>query len=115
VNWNWNQCGYGSESGFSQVSGSGFGIWIRIWIQECKNYPKKKVRNFMFLSAGCSLLSTKGFSCSLDVLYGGLGISKLQFFIKQNITFFNGIIVFQFLVIKTLDEDPDPDPDWYSA
>jgi hypothetical protein len=26
-----------------------------------------------------SLLRAEGFSCSLDVLYGGLGISKLQF------------------------------------
>jgi hypothetical protein len=37
----------------------------------------------MFRSAGCSLLRAEGFSCSLcslDVLYGGLGISKLQFF-----------------------------------
>jgi hypothetical protein len=45
--------------------------WIRvqlgqwIWIQESKN----------------SLLRTEGFSCSLDVLYGGQGISKLQFLI----------------------------------
>ncbi len=37
----------------------------------------------MFLSAGCSLLWTEGFSCSLGVIYGGLGISKLQFLIKK--------------------------------
>jgi hypothetical protein len=30
-----------------------------------------------------SLLRAEGFSCSLDVLYGGLGISKLQFLIKK--------------------------------
>jgi hypothetical protein len=33
-------------------------------------------------------------SCSFDLLYGGLGISQLQFLIK-------------FSVIKTLDPDPD--------
>ncbi len=44
---------------------------------------RKKLRNFMFWSAGYSLLRTKGFSCSLDVLYGGLGISELQFLIKK--------------------------------
>jgi hypothetical protein len=36
-----------------------------------------------FGSAGCSLLRAEGFSCSLGVLYGGLGISKLQFLIKK--------------------------------
>ncbi len=89
------------------------GQWIRI--QEGKNYsPKieKKVRygNFMFLSAGCSLWRAEGFSCSLDVLYGGLGISKLQFFIKRYPIFSNCKFV-QYLIIKTLD----PVPDWYSA
>jgi hypothetical protein len=39
---------------------------------------RKKCRIFMFGSAGCSLLRAEGFSCSLGVLYGGLGISKLQ-------------------------------------
>jgi hypothetical protein len=34
-------------------------------------------------SAGCSLLRAEGFSCSMDVLYGGLRISKLQFLIKK--------------------------------
>jgi hypothetical protein len=59
-------------------------LWIRI--QEAKkNYPKnrKKSRIFMFLSTGCSLLRAEGFSCSLGVLYGGLGISKLQSLIKK--------------------------------
>jgi hypothetical protein len=46
-----------------------------------------------------------GFSCSLDVLYGGLRISKLQFLIKKITNFFNC----KYLVIKTLD------PDLYSA
>ncbi len=37
----------------------------------------------MFWSAGCSLVWAEGFSCSLGVLCGGLGISKLQFFIQK--------------------------------
>ncbi len=60
----------------------------------------------MFGSAGYSLLRAEGFSCSLGVLYGGLGISKLQLLIKK--------IKITFLVIKLqknlhhLNLDPDP-------
>ncbi len=74
---------------------------------------RKKLRNFMFLGAVCSLMGAEGFSCSMDVLYEGLGISKLQFLIKKNIDFFSSKFFPQFLVIKTLD--PEPDPDWYLA
>ncbi len=42
---------------------------------------RKKVQKFMFRSTGCSLLRAEGFSCRLDVLYWGLRISKLQFWI----------------------------------
>ncbi len=38
--------------------------------------------NFIFWSAGCSLLNAEGFSNSLDVLSGGLEISKLHFLKK---------------------------------
>ncbi len=72
--------GSGSRSAFK------LRIRIQIRIQECKNDPQKlkKVQNFhVFLSTGCSLLRAEGFSCSLGVLYGGLGISKLQFLIKK--------------------------------
>ncbi len=72
----------------------------------------KKFRNFMFWSAGCSLLMAEGFCCSLDVLYGGLGIC-------QNVFVFS-CKFFQFLVIKTpirigiqpkmLVPDPDSNP-----
>jgi hypothetical protein len=44
---------------------------------------RKKSRIFMFLSTGCSLLRAEGFSCSLGVLYGGLGISKIAILIKK--------------------------------
>ncbi len=39
--------------------------------------------NFIFWSAGCSFLKAEVVSCSLDVLYGVLGISKFQFLIKN--------------------------------
>jgi hypothetical protein len=73
----------------------------------------------MFRSAECSLLRAEGFFCSLDVLYGGLGIGNLQFLIN----FFSAVNFFQFFVIKTLAPDwiwirigirpqmLDPDPD----
>jgi hypothetical protein len=64
----------------------------------------------MFGSAACSFLRPEGFSCSVCVLYGGLGKAKLQFFIKKNIQFVCSCKFFQFLVIKTLDSDLDPDP-----
>jgi hypothetical protein len=66
-------------SGFNQVTGSGSVFGIRIKIQEGKNDPqkKKKIRIFMFYSAGCSLLNAEGFFCNLDFLYGGLGKGKL--------------------------------------
>jgi hypothetical protein len=63
-------------------SGSG----NRIRIQEDKNCPQKYKK--VVLSNGCSLLRADGFSCSLEVIYGGLGISKFQFFIKKISIFF---------------------------
>jgi hypothetical protein len=44
---------------------------------------------FMFLIVGWPLLRAEGFFCNLDVLYGGLGIGKLQLLIqKKNLIFF---------------------------
>jgi hypothetical protein len=62
------------------------------------------------------MFSFEGFSCSLDVLYGGLGIRKLQFFDqKMREKNFQLHFFLQFLVIKALDPDPDSlemlDPD----
>jgi hypothetical protein len=68
--------------GFNQVGGSGSGS------RRAKMTHKlKKLRNVMFSSAGCSLLRAEGFSCSLDILYEGLGngTSKLQFLIYKKI------------------------------
>jgi hypothetical protein len=72
----------------------------------------EKVKNFLVLSAGCSLLRAEGFSCSLCVLYGGLRTNKLQFSI-QKIFFksFTAVNVCQFLVIKPLGSELNPDPD----
>ncbi len=79
----------------------------------------------MFLSTGCSLLRAEGFSCSLGVLYGGLGISKFQFLIKKiEIKFPTKIFFFNFRSsnpgsgswIRIRNQDPqfkkmlDPDP-----
>ncbi len=76
--WPWSQgCGSGSQldpDSFG-ASGSGSVFEIRIRIQEGKSNPQK-LRNFMLLRAGCSLLRAEGFFCNLDVLYGGLGIGK---------------------------------------
>ncbi len=49
----------------------------------------EKIRNSMFLSAGCCLLRCEGFFSSLDVLYGGLEIGKLHFLIKKILFFFS--------------------------
>ncbi len=54
----------------------------------------------MFLSAGCSFLRAEGFSCSMYVVYGGLGITKSQICIKEIPNFFGSC--------KMLDPDPDP-------
>jgi hypothetical protein len=74
-------------------------------------FLRKKSRNFMFLSAGGSLLKAEGFCCNLDVLYEGPGISKLQFFFINKYNFFSSCNFFSLPIFgyKTLD----PDPVWY--
>jgi hypothetical protein len=79
---------YRTRQGFGSGSGS------RRAKKTHKN--KKKSRIVMFLSTGCSLLRAEGFSCSLGVLYGGQGISKLQFLIKKIKIKFPAINFFQF-------------------
>ncbi len=66
-------------SGFSG-SGSGIRIRIMVRIQGGKNDPQKLKfqEHFEVL-----MFSLEGFSCSLDVLYGGLGIGKLQYLIQN--------------------------------
>ncbi len=51
---------------------------------------RKKLGNFMFWSAGCSLLRAEGFFCNVGFLSGGLGMGKLYlafFLSKQNLFF----------------------------
>jgi hypothetical protein len=60
----------------------------------------------MFLSTGFSILRAEGFSCSLGVLYGGLGISKLQFLIKKIEIKFPALIFFSILGYQILNPDP---------
>jgi hypothetical protein len=40
---------------------------------------EKSKKKLHVMRAGCYLLGAKGFSCSLGVLYGRLGISKYKF------------------------------------
>ncbi len=52
----------------------------------------------------------KVFSCSLNVLYWGLGISKIAIFDRKKY-FFSGVNYFTIFVIETQDLDPKPVPD----
>ncbi len=72
-------CPWEHNNRFSQCCGSGFGSGLDP-DPGGKKWPTKmeKLINFIFWSAGCSLLRSEGFSCRLDVL--GLGISKLLYF-----------------------------------
>jgi hypothetical protein len=62
-----------------------------------------KLMDFIFLSVVYSILRSEGFSCSLDVIYGGLGINKLQFYFSlQKMTDPDSGCS------KTYGTDPDP-------
>ncbi len=67
---------------------------------------RKQLINFIFWSSGCSLLRAEGFSCSLDVFYEGVGISKFKCFIKKR---FNQN--FQLYFLNFWSSNPDPYPD----
>ncbi len=101
------------------VSGSAFILvgWIRIRTGNTDPDPytggqndPQKWRKFKFWRTGCFLLRDEDFSCSLGVLYGGLGISKLQFLIKK-IWFYSSCKFFQFFISKPWIW-MDPDPHW---
>ncbi len=55
----------------------------------------KKVKNFHVLKchSRCSVLRAKGFSCSLCVLFGGLGITKYKIavFLSKKYTIFSAV------------------------
>ncbi len=73
-----------------------------------------------FVSVGWPLLRAEGFFYNLDILYGGLGIGKLQFLIKKKkkisaVIFLNFWSLKPWIRIrigvhpKMLDPDPDPE------
>jgi len=74
----------------TQCCGSGSALilvgWIRICTDpdpgghKCPTKTEKVKKYHVFLSTGCSLLMTEGFSCSLDVFYGGLQLKNIIFF-----------------------------------
>ena len=68
---------------------------------------RKKGQNFHVLKGWMFSL---GFSCSMNVLYGGLGISKLQFLIKKIKIKFLVLNFFQFQIINPWIRIRDPDP-----
>jgi hypothetical protein len=50
----------------------------------------------------------EGFSCSLDVIYKGLGKSKLQYLVKKEKKL-SSVLIFFIFGHKTLDPEPEPD------
>ncbi len=87
---------------------------------------RKKLVKLYVVSVGWPLLRAEGFFYNLDILYGGLGIGKLQFLIKKKAKkIFSCKIFSNFWTLKpwiriglqhqTLDPDPekmntDPQP-----
>jgi hypothetical protein len=92
-------------------------FWIRIHMDPDSRRAKmthKREEISSFEAINALFLGVEDFSCSCDVLYGGLGI--IAIFDPKNIKVFFSRNFGQFLVIKTLDPDPhwpkmlDPDP-----
>ncbi len=62
----------------------GHWFWLaRSGSRKATNKIEKRWKNFMFWSSGCSLLKAKGFSCSLTVLYRGLGKNNCNFLLLK--------------------------------
>ncbi len=59
-------------------AGSGSALGVRIWIQEGQKITHKSEEN-LNIEVQNVHVRDEDFSCSLDILYGDLGISKLQF------------------------------------
>ncbi len=113
---------------FSQCCGSGSGIASGFngvpgtvsWSRKAKMTTKieKKVNKLHFWKRWMFSLRAEGFFCSLDVLYGDLGISKLHFWskkIKNKNTFlavfFSSTFEFGHQNLESgLYPDLDPDP-----
>jgi hypothetical protein len=80
---------FGSEFGSNQVSGSGPAPRTRRTKITHKN--RKNLRNFMYLSVGCSLLRAEGFSFSLDVLWWRPREMQIVIFDQKNMNFFKAV------------------------
>jgi hypothetical protein len=65
-------------------------------------HTMRKVKKFHVLKCWIFDLDSEGFSCSLDVLYGGIGIKKLLFLIG----FFPAGDFFTNLFYQNVDSDP---------
>ncbi len=61
---------------------------------------RKFFLQFTFWSIGWPLLWAVGFFCNLDILYGGLGIGKLQFLITKFFFFSCNFFFFNFRSLK---------------
>ncbi len=73
-------------------------------------WPTKKVKKF-FLKCWCFLLREEDFSCSLDVLYGSLAISKLQFILSKKKNLYCSCKFFPIFWLSAMTKkilDPDP-------
>jgi hypothetical protein len=55
---------------------------------------RKKFVKVHVLKCWMASLRADSFFCNLDILYGGLGIGKLQFLIKKKVNFFSAVIFF---------------------
>jgi hypothetical protein len=73
--------------------------WIRIRNMWANMNSKKSKKKLLFWSAGLSLLRAGGFSCSLNLLQGSIGINILQFLI-QKIWFFSTVKYKKFWTAK---------------
>ncbi len=76
---------------------------------------RKKIKKFNVLECWMFFLRAEGFFCNLDVLYGGLGIGKLEFLIQKNLMFFFNCKFFSIFGHHNPGYGLDPDPDRCSA
>jgi hypothetical protein len=87
-------------------------LQIRIRIQEGKNEQKnlKEILNFHVFKYCMLSLKIEGFSCTLGVVYGGLGIRKLKILLKKIEIHFPAINFFLILGHNTWIRIRNPEP-----